>query len=108
MKKKIYLTPCFEVIIVILLSEKCFSLNGLEFDAWLGRNFKFPSGIGIRRDNGAEPQTLVCWLGIVYNVCISRIVRWFLVWGVLVVYVKFLGLSVEYMFCKINNPQPTY
>ena len=27
---------------------------------------------------------LVCWLGIVYNVCISHIVRWCLVWGLLV------------------------
>ena len=34
----------------------------------------------------------VCWLGIVYNVFISRIVRWCIVWGLLVVYVKFLGL----------------
>ena len=51
---------------------------------------------------------LVCWLGIVYNVCISHIVGWCLVWGLLVVYVKFLGLfqgwcmmSVEYMFFKV-------
>jgi hypothetical protein len=37
---------------------------------------------------------LICWLGIVYNVFfyISHIVRWCLVWGLLVVYVKFLGL----------------
>ena len=35
---------------------------------------------------------LICWLQIVYNVCISHIVRWCLVWGLLVVYVKFLGL----------------
>ena len=34
---------------------------------------------------------LVCWLGIVYNVCLSHIVRWCLVWGLLVVYVKFLA-----------------
>ena len=27
---------------------------------------------------------LVCWLRIVYNVCISHILRWCLVWGLLV------------------------
>ena len=35
---------------------------------------------------------LICWLGIDYNVCISHIVQWCLVWGLLVVCVKFLGL----------------
>jgi hypothetical protein len=35
---------------------------------------------------------LVCWLGIVHNVCISHTVRWCLIWGLLVVYVEFLGL----------------
>jgi hypothetical protein len=35
---------------------------------------------------------LVCWLGIVYNICISHIFRRCLVWGDLVAYVKFLGL----------------
>ena len=46
---------------------------------------------------------------IVYNVCISHIVWWSLVWGLLVIYVKLLGLfqcwcmmSVEYMFCKVD------
>ena len=35
---------------------------------------------------------LICWLGIVYSVCISHIVQRCLVWGLLVVCVKFLGL----------------
>ena len=35
---------------------------------------------------------LICWLWIVYSVCISHIVQWCLVWGFLVVCVKFLGL----------------
>ena len=34
---------------------------------------------------------LVCWLGIVY-VCISHIIWWCLVWGLLVIYVKFISL----------------
>ena len=42
---------------------------------------------------------LVCWLVIVYNVCIFHIVQWCLVWGLLVVCVKFLGLcECFYMF----------
>ena len=31
---------------------------------------------------------LICWLGIVYSVCISHIVQQCLVWGLLVVCVK--------------------
>ena len=36
-------------------------------------------------------DNLVFWL-VVYNICISHIVRWGLVWDPLEVYVKFLGL----------------
>ena len=35
---------------------------------------------------------LVRWLGVVYNICLTQIFRWCLIWSLLVVYVKFLGL----------------
>ena len=52
---------------------------------------------------------LVCLLVIIYNVCISHIVWWCLVWCLLVLYKKFLGLFQcwykyhEYLTPKAGN-----
>ena len=37
-------------------------------------------------------DNLICWLVMVYNVCMSHIVRRCLVWGLLVMYTELLSL----------------
>ena len=46
---------------------------------------------------------LICWLGIVYSVCISYIVQRCLVWGLMVVCVKFSSENNTQVFYKVHR-----